>query len=113
MDCDLRPGTYRNPKKDWAIDQILGSNDFTHGDHRSFGWLCGHLTGGLGYQIEHHLFPISSHTRLPDIYDFVVPLCREWGINHVCHDNWWKAAKSHHALLRHCGIEEWNRRQKK
>jgi len=110
FDTELRPGTHRDPKKDWAIDQILGSNDFTQGHHRSWtGWLAGHLTGGLGYQIEHHLFPISSHTRLPDIHDQLVPLCKEWGVNHVMHNSWMAALKSHHKLLVHCGPEAWKR----
>lgn len=114
IDCELAPGQRRDPKIDWAADQILGSNNFTQGHHRSFmGWVIGHLTGGLGYQIEHHLFPVSSHVMLPHICDFVSTLAKERGINYVMHTSLWKALKSHQALLVKRGPVAWANRNKK
>jgi len=39
-----------------------------------------HVSGGLNHQIEHHLFPSLAHTRLPEIRQIVVDLCKEYNI---------------------------------
>lgn len=111
IDTELRPGTLRDPKVDWAIDQVVGSNNFTQGHHLSWtGWLCKHLTGGLGYQVEHHLFPTASDVQLHLVADVLKQLCEERGVRYVMHSSVWEAMKSHYRLLTHCGRDYYNKR---
>ncbi len=41
----------------------------------SGGWLLRWITSGLGYQIEHHLFPEISHTNYPAVTPLVRAFC--------------------------------------
>ena len=40
--------------------QVVTAQDFGHGS-----WFCYYFSGGLNYQIEHHLFPTVNHCHLP------------------------------------------------
>lgn len=44
------------------------------------GWLGRFVCSGLEYQIEHHLFPNISHTRLPEVSLLVRDYCRLHGV---------------------------------
>lgn len=44
------------------------------------GWIGRLLTSGLGYQIEHHLFPNLSHVHYRKMSPLVERLCRESGL---------------------------------
>lgn len=58
----------------WYCRQLLGSSNFTGGR-----WL--HiLSGHLGYQIEHHLFPDIPAYRYPEMAPTVKRLCEELGL---------------------------------
>jgi len=59
-------------EKEWAEIQIRTSANWSVG---SFMWLC--LSGGLNYQIEHHLFPGVSHIYYPAISKIVKRICEE------------------------------------
>jgi len=98
----LRPGTLLNPKHDWCIDQIHGSNDFLLGPSDSWlNWSMTMHTGGLNYQIEHHLFPCLPHMTMPFVSQVLRPLCAQFKVNYEVHSNPWKAVSSHYALLKH------------
>lgn len=51
---------------DWAINQIQSSANWG-------GKMASFLTGGLNYQIEHHLFPGLSHK----LYPLIAPIVRD------------------------------------
>jgi len=98
----LAPGTLLNPKHDWCIDQIQGSNDFRMGSSDSWwNWLITMHCGGLNYQIEHHLFPCLPHMTMPFVSKFLQPLCDQFGATYTVHSSPLKAISSHYALLKH------------
>jgi fatty acid desaturase len=60
---------------DWAALQITSSNDFAVD---SVFWT--HVTGGLNYQIEHHLFPTLNHWHYPTVGKALRALCQRRNI---------------------------------
>ena len=65
-------------RAEWYLRQVLGSANFTGGP------LLHVMSGNLGYQIEHHLFPDLPSNRYAEISDRVRPLMRE--VRHPLHD---------------------------
>ena len=61
---------------DWHIDQIISSS--TYG-----GQIAGFFTGGLNYQIEHHLFPRISHVHYPKIHETVKEVCKKYNVTYT------------------------------
>lgn len=60
---------------DWGALQVETTADFQHGH-----WLPTTFLGGLGYQLEHHLFPTLSYSRLGAIAPIVRQTCAEFGL---------------------------------
>jgi fatty acid desaturase len=61
-------------RAEWYLRQMLGSANFTGSPTLHI------LSGNLGYQIEHHLFPDLPSNRYAEISDRVRPLCEKYGI---------------------------------
>jgi fatty acid desaturase len=61
-------------RAEWYLRQMLGSANFTGSPTLHI------LSGNLGYQIEHHLFPDLPSNRYSEISDRVRPLCEKYGI---------------------------------
>jgi len=57
---------------EWYLRQLLGSANFTGSR------LLHVLSGSLGYQIEHHLFPDLPSNRYPEIAARVTALCEKY-----------------------------------
>jgi NADPH-dependent stearoyl-CoA 9-desaturase len=57
---------------EWYLRQLLGSANFTGGK------LMHLMSGQLGYQIEHHLFPDLPSNRYPEIAERVQALCEKY-----------------------------------
>ena len=47
------------------------------------GWIVWYFTGGLGEQIEHHLFPAMSRFNLPAAQPIVEKFCEDKGVTYV------------------------------
>lgn len=47
------------------------------------GWISGYLTGGLNYQIEHHLFPRMCSAWYPTISPIVRRICKKHGVKYT------------------------------
>ena len=65
---------------DWYENQVLQS--CTYG-----GKIAGIITGGLNYQIEHHLFPKMCSTYYPDIHNDVKKICNKHKIKYTYYNN--------------------------
>lgn len=52
-------------------------------------------TGGLNYQVEHHLFPKICHLHYPAIAPIVREVCRERGLPYHSNDTLWQALQAH------------------
>jgi linoleoyl-CoA desaturase len=59
---------------EWYLRQLLGSANFTGGR------LMHVMSGSLGYQIEHHLFPDLPSNRYPEIAERVKDICARWDL---------------------------------
>lgn len=64
--------------KCWSAHQVLTAQNFAHDS--TFWWV---FSGGLNYQIEHHLFPGVNHEHLPNIKPIVKRLCEKHGIRYI------------------------------
>jgi linoleoyl-CoA desaturase len=62
---------------EWAIHQIKTTANFaTH--NKVISW----FTGGLNFQVEHHLFPKISHVHYPALNKIIKETCAEYGIGY-------------------------------
>ena len=59
---------------EWYLRQLLGSANFTGGR------LMHVMSGSLGYQIEHHLFPDLPSNRYPEIAERVTAICEKYDL---------------------------------
>lgn len=84
----------------WAEQQIKTSADFCHG---SFFWT--HFSGGLNYQIEHHLFPGVMHTHYPAIAPIVQKIAHKHGLRYTVFPTVFSALASHFKHLKNVGAE--------
>jgi delta11-fatty-acid desaturase len=65
----------RNPC--WSAHQVLSSHGFAHGSWWWFMW-----SGGLNYQVEHHLFPGINHEHHHLLAPIVRRLCTKYGLHY-------------------------------
>lgn len=54
------------------------------------GWWAGALTGGLNFQVEHHLFPRMSSAWYPYIAPKVQEICAKHGVRYVYYPYIWQ-----------------------
>jgi len=85
---------------DWAKAQVATTADFSPG---SFFWL--HFSGGLSYQVEHHLFPGFCHFYYPAIAPIVQQTCKEFDVPYHCFPTFWDGLKSHFSHLQKVGLQ--------
>jgi linoleoyl-CoA desaturase len=83
---------------EWAIHQVEATADFAPDN-----LLVNIYTGGLNYQIEHHLFPHICHLNYPRIAPIVRATCDEFGIRYNCFHSWREAFAGHLHELRLLG----------
>lgn len=60
-------------------------------------------TGGLNFQVEHHLFPRICHIHYPAVAEIVQSVCAEAHIPHLSHDTLSSALGSHVRYLKRMG----------
>lgn len=83
---------------DWAVHELLTTADFAP-HNRLVTW----FTGGLNFQIEHHLFPYISHLHYPAIAPIVHRTALEHGLPYNVKPGMRKALLSHVRRLRELG----------
>ncbi|MFY9254575.1 MAG: acyl-CoA desaturase [Fuerstiella sp.] len=82
----------------WAVHQVETTVDFARG-----GKIATWFTGGLNYQIEHHLFPQICHIHYPALSKIVQETAAEHGVRYTAHPTVLAAIKSHFNWLRRMG----------
>eukprot|EP00899_Mesostigma_viride_P006929 jgi/Mesvir1/16237/Mv08490-RA.1 len=82
----------------WAAAQVATTADFCRGS-----WLWMHISGGLSYQIEHHLFPGVCHVHYPAISGIVEETCKEFNVPYFSYPSFWVALKAHFKHLQMTG----------
>ena len=88
-------------ENDWAVHQVETTVDFA----RKSG-LVSWYTGGLNFQIEHHLFPRICHINYPAISKLVEQTSKEFGVNYEVHRTFFSGVASHFRWLRQMGMPD-------
>ena len=85
-------------EQEWAIHQIETTANFAT-QSRVVSW----FTGGLNFQVEHHLFPRISHVHYPAISKLVKETCDQFKIKYIEYPNMFSALASHVMHLKMVG----------
>lgn len=83
---------------EWAIHQIQTTANFAT-KSKIVSW----FTGGLNFQVEHHLFPRISHIHYPKISQLVRETCEQFSIPYLEFPTVLSAVRSHVVHLKHIG----------
>jgi linoleoyl-CoA desaturase len=63
----------------------------------------GYISGGLQFQVEHHIQPRTPHTAYPLLSAKVRALCEQRGITYRTHNGVWSAIRAHGRYLKLMG----------
>jgi linoleoyl-CoA desaturase len=85
---------------EWAIHQVQTTADFAT-NNKIISW----LTGGLNYQVEHHLFPKISHVHYPAIHKIVKDACQKFSIRFNNYPSMTAALRSHLRFMKQLGMQ--------
>jgi linoleoyl-CoA desaturase len=85
-------------ENEWAVHQIQTTANFAT-KSKIVSW----FTGGLNYQVEHHLFPRISHVHYPKISELVRETCEQFGIQYLEFPTVLSAVRSHVVHLKQVG----------
>lgn len=84
----------------WFVHQLQTTANFAT-KSKFWGW----LTGGLNFQVEHHLFSRMSHVHYPAVSQIVKQTCKEYNIVYNEQPTFWSALKSHIDHLKYMGSQ--------
>lgn len=82
----------------WFLHQIATTVNFAT-KNRAVSW----FTGGLNYQVVHHLFPKISHVHYPKINELIRETCAKFNIKYNEYATFWGAVLSHVSYLKKLG----------
>jgi len=92
-DCE-----YNYSGNDWAALQVRTAANWSI--HSTIWWL---VSGGLNFQIEHHLFPGVSHVHYPQISPLIIRTCNDFGVPYHDYKTYSKIYFSHLEGLKKLG----------
>ncbi len=84
--------------EEWAIHQLKTTANFATRS-KFVSW----YTGGLNFQVEHHLFPKISHVHYPALNKIVKQVCEEMNVRYNEFPSFGKAVQSHLSHLKATG----------
>jgi len=87
-----------NMENSWAIHQLYTTADFS-----PKGRLLSWYTGGLNFQIEHHLFPNISHVHYRNISKLVKSLANKYNLPYHVQPTFAYAVRNHTLMLKKLG----------
>lgn len=85
----------------WAEHQVETTVDFAR-HNPIVSW----FTGGLNFQVEHHLFPRVCHIHYPALAGVVEETCRDFGLRYTANRTFRRALASHFRWLKRMGAAE-------
>ena len=88
------PDENKTMEDNFALHQLKTTANFGT-NNRTLGW----LTGGLNFQVEHHLFPHISHVHYRQISKIVEQTAREFNYPYLKHSTFGRAISSHARML--------------
>jgi linoleoyl-CoA desaturase len=83
---------------EWAVHQVRATMNFSP-RNPVINW----FTGGLNYQIEHHLFPRYCHLIYPKLAPIVEQTCREFGVPYHSNSSFLSSLADHYRSLKAFG----------
>lgn len=83
---------------EWAVHQINTTANFAT-KNKIVSW----FTGGLNFQVEHHLFPRISHIHYPKISELVRETCEKFEVTYLEFPTVLSAVRSHVLHLKQVG----------
>jgi len=86
---------------EWAIHQVQTTANFAT-NNKVISW----FTGGLNFQVEHHLFPKISHVHYPAIHHFVKEACEKFSVRYNDYPTMISALRSHLRFMKQLGVQE-------
>ena len=88
-------GTIENA---WALHQMETTADFGRNNP-----VVSFFTGGLNFQVEHHLFPRICHIHYPAISKIVEQTANEMGVPYLDNPSFSGALASHYRFMKAMG----------
>lgn len=88
-------------EQEWTIHQLSTTANFSTRS-KITSW----FTGGLNFQIEHHLFPKINHVHYPKISQLVKEVCEEFGVKYMEYPTVMAALGSHVGYLKFAGRQD-------
>lgn len=85
-------------EQNWILHQIATTVNFAPKNKFVF-W----FTGGLNFQIVHHMFPKISHVHYPHVNHLIKETCHKYGIKYTEYPSLWRALQSHIKYLKRLG----------
>ena len=82
----------------WGEHQLLNACN-----HSNNNVLLFHVTGGLNYAIEHHLFPGISHIHYPQIAPIIERVARKHNLQYNKQQNFFFALREHYFFIKKLG----------
>jgi linoleoyl-CoA desaturase len=98
VDFPIPTGSPEHIENEWAVHQVQTTADFAPGN-----WLVNFYTGGLNFQVEHHLLPHICHLNYPRLAPIVRATCAEFNLPYHCYPTWRQAFAAHWNELRLLG----------
>eukprot|EP00484_Ammonia_sp_Unknown_P014921 CAMPEP_0197080042 /NCGR_PEP_ID=MMETSP1384-20130603/213932_1 /TAXON_ID=29189 /ORGANISM="Ammonia sp." /LENGTH=463 /DNA_ID=CAMNT_0042518923 /DNA_START=32 /DNA_END=1423 /DNA_ORIENTATION=- len=83
----------KNKNRDFGAHQMITSHNYSVGF-----WPTLHLSGGLNYQIEHHLFPSVHYKHYPELGKIVESTAKEFNLPYT------KSSSFMQGVWRHCKL---------
>ncbi len=84
--------------ENWAEHQLLTTTNYGR-KNRVLSW----FTGGLNFQIEHHLFPNICHIHYPEIANIVRDTAKEFKLPYYEFETFGQAINAHYNQLKFLG----------
>jgi linoleoyl-CoA desaturase len=85
-------------EQSWGLHEVETTADFAT-KNKFIIW----ITGGLNFQVEHHLFPRISHVFYPKLRKIVKEVCQEFNVSYKEFPSFFSALGSHVAYLKKLG----------
>lgn len=92
------PDNEGNMENSWAIHQLRTTSNWAVNNPFAVWY-----SGGLNFQIEHHLFPAINHIHYPQLAPIVKKTAREYGLPYHEYATFWQALRAHYRHLREMG----------
>ncbi len=92
------PNAEGNIENNWAVHQMYTTADFARKNP-----VAAFFTGGLNFQVEHHLFPKVCHVHYPAISEIVKKTAEEHQVPYLENQSFFSAIGSHIRFLKRMG----------